>query len=304
MDSSFVPLFALYGGGMGLVMLALCLRQLRFGLRDVGIGGRFFRGAATLVAGWSGIWLCTTGVVALVYSVTNTLGHIGLLIVIPALVFVALPLYRGTTRLMFHGRRVLAADARVTLERDTRAPIIYLRAFGADKTQGQMLDTSGAFLGTLEERIMRALGKYGPVVALGQPGEELPPLGAARLYVSDNHYWREEVTRLLAVARLVVVRPATSEAVLWEVCEAANTVNTARLAFYVYGLAGEEWQAFVEAVADKDCLPVRLPMQLDPETILVYFRHEPQYVFRPLNPNGRIRPYSPGRQLVRPLFEP
>ena len=58
------------------------------------------------------------------------------------------------------------------------------------------------------------LDGIGPFVAIGDPKEKLPDLGAARLYVSDE--WREVVIELLARVSLVVMRVATTEAVRWE----------------------------------------------------------------------------------------
>jgi hypothetical protein len=39
---------------------------------------------------------------------------------------------------------------------------------------------------TLEDVVEIALRQFGPVVAIGRPGESLPPTGAAREYVRND----------------------------------------------------------------------------------------------------------------------
>jgi hypothetical protein len=71
------------------------------------------------------------------------------------------------------------------------------------------------FLGTIplanaEQAIVKVLRKYGPVIAIGRPCEALPPLGAARFYVSDE-LWKSKVEDTARVARLVVWATGLSE---------------------------------------------------------------------------------------------
>jgi hypothetical protein len=56
----------------------------------------------------------------------------------------------------------------------------------------------------LEEVLGRVLGTYGPVIAIGRPGEALPPAGAAREYV-PNAEWRARVADLVGESERVVV---------------------------------------------------------------------------------------------------
>ena len=50
---------------------------------------------------------------------------------------------------------------------------------------------------TYEERLARTLRKVGPFVAVGDPTERLPLLGAARMYAADEE-WQETVDELTA----------------------------------------------------------------------------------------------------------
>ena len=60
------------------------------------------------------------------------------------------------------------------------------------------------------------LAHVGPVVAIGKPGEPLPELGAARLYVADDQ-WQAKVIELMGKAALVVIRLGASPGLLWEI---------------------------------------------------------------------------------------
>jgi hypothetical protein len=56
----------------------------------------------------------------------------------------------------------------------------------------------------------------GPFVGIGTPEEDLPSLGAARIYVEEPQ-WRDAVKRLIQRARLLVFRVGSSAGFLWEV---------------------------------------------------------------------------------------
>jgi TM2 domain-containing membrane protein YozV len=61
--------------------------------------------------------------------------------------------------------------------------------------------------------------RIGPVVAIGKPGERLPELGAARLYVGNDE-WQEVVRRFMREAALIVIRAGETAGVWWEIEEA------------------------------------------------------------------------------------
>lgn len=69
---------------------------------------------------------------------------------------------------------------------------------------------------TYEERLARTLRRAGPFVAVGDPTERLPLLGAARVYADDSE-WVETVGELTARAGMIVIHAGDSEGVAWEV---------------------------------------------------------------------------------------
>lgn len=105
-------------------------------------------------------------------------------------------------------------------ELDGRLPCLYLRSFS--------LDDSGAaetFLPTTaEEKLVRSYERIGPVIALGNPREKLPLLGASRLYF-DNSTWQPAVLYLMSISRLVIIQAGSAENLLQEVAFAHQRLD-------------------------------------------------------------------------------
>lgn len=108
-------------------------------------------------------------------------------------------------------------------EWDGRAPIVFLRTFLQD-TRRAPVQTANPLLGwltgigrqrTLDEVLLEHASPYGPVIAIGDPNDPMPPLGAARIFVSHDD-WRGVVTGLVASAKAVVMCPTETEGVRWE----------------------------------------------------------------------------------------
>lgn len=152
------------------------------------------------------------------------------------------------------GRRHLAQGAREVLATDNRPPVIYLRSFTVDK-QNSRVEVLNLSLLTREEQLTKALDCFGPLVAIGRPGEALPTLGAARAYVDDAH-WQEEVTILLRSASLVLLYIGNSEGLKWEVSSCLKAVAPRKLILLVPN-DRNELESFIANNADK--FPKGLP---------------------------------------------
>ena len=138
--------------------------------------------------------------------------------------------------------RFEALSADELLGRDTRAPVLYLRSF-RDDDEGALDDYGFVIFRTLlramvwrtpEQELSALLQRIGPVVAIGKPGEELPSLGAARLYVT-NDAWQATVSALMRRAALVVLRVGSSPGVVWEIEEALRLLPRERLLLVLLG---------------------------------------------------------------------
>jgi len=107
------------------------------------------------------------------------------------------------------GMKLAAARAEDILEKDTRPPVLYLRSFLDDR-----IDTGHVVRKSQEQALASVFNHIGPFIAIGDPGDPLPELGAARLYVGKE--WKEVVEDLINRARLVVLRAGPTPGFWWE----------------------------------------------------------------------------------------
>jgi hypothetical protein len=179
-------------------------------------------------------------------------------------------------------RSASTTSAQEALRRDKRRPVLYLRSFALDETLNTRISLVNRTLGlmssslTLEERVVKILNKLGPVIAIGRPGEELPTVGAARFYVSDDR-WNQKVAEIVSVAQLVIWASGTTEGLRWELQYLLKMLEPGRLLLWLHpnilGLKGaareHEWRKFLEQFGD--LLPAQLPATIG-ESRFVYLR--------------------------------
>lgn len=107
------------------------------------------------------------------------------------------------------------------IERDRRAPILFLRSFADDQvTLPKQGFWTRVLRGEPKERrldhlLVENFTRYGPVVAIGRPGEKGLPFGAARVYVGDD-VWQDKVKELAARAAHIVIVADPTPGVAWE----------------------------------------------------------------------------------------
>lgn len=145
------------------------------------------------------------------------------------------------------------------LKRDPRAPVVYLRSFRDDA--GAQYTTLWGRL-SQEQQMARVLGHIGPVIALGAPGDAVPPLGAARDYVSPEQ-WPTWLAERMNVASLVLCRVSDTEAFWSEVAMARAIVAEHRIAFLLPRDA-DRYSAFRTKLADNFPAAASLPAALPP----------------------------------------
>lgn len=123
-------------------------------------------------------------------------------------------------------RRLGMRRLREQVEKDERPPTLMLRSFADDRRtlRARRLDRASVLerlcmrrFERFEEVAAAALSAYGPVVALSQVGEKMPPpLGAVRRSFSMED-WKEGVGELIGRAQFICVTVGRSESLLWEI---------------------------------------------------------------------------------------
>jgi len=103
-------------------------------------------------------------------------------------------------------------------------PVLYLRSFADDE---KLPGLFGARISN-EELLTEVLSEVGPVVAIGEPNERLPPLGAQRIYAREGE-WRDVVATLMRQAVAVVIRAGVTPGVRFEVQLATRHVDPRRV---------------------------------------------------------------------------
>jgi hypothetical protein len=146
---------------------------------------------------------------------------------VPVLIswLIGLPFLASATLLLIRARRLEAFDARALRTLDSRPPVLLLRSFVDDgvRLEGSRVRSNLGWMAlasarglTLEHFLSGALLPFGPLIALGEPGEELPPLGAARSYF-EKLTWQDAVLDMMRDACLVLVVVNDTPSLIWEI---------------------------------------------------------------------------------------
>lgn len=132
----------------------------------------------------------------------------------------------GITAMTYRqARRHAMPPASEVLRRDPRPLVLYLRSFkddhlkirvGGPRRRSWLDSFAHPRVDRFEEVLAWNLWQFGPVVALGLPGQKLPPLGAARATLSDQS-WRQEIEQWMRQAQVIVVVLGRSEGLAWEI---------------------------------------------------------------------------------------
>lgn len=131
-------------------------------------------------------------------------------------------------------RRHLARSASQAMMQDPRPPVLYLRSFH-DEPHTQRVRLRRRFWErdvAEEELLASEIAKVGPFIAVGRPGDDLPQIGANRLYVDDAD-WASVVLRLMEEAAGVLIRIGPGGGLAWEIRQAVQRLSPERLAFLI-----------------------------------------------------------------------
>ena len=139
------------------------------------------------------------------------------------------------------GRRSVRLSISDLLRTDRRPPVLFLRAFKDDQVplrSGRQplllwLLGLGRIPTSLDQILLEEGTPHGPVVALGNPNDPLPPFGAARGYFTHVD-WQGAVEKLAADASAIVICVDDSEGVWWEVDLVARRGYLGKTCFFLH----------------------------------------------------------------------
>ncbi len=136
------------------------------------------------------------------------------------------------------GKKFVTESAEEALAKDPRKPVVYIRSFRDDTkllTPHQKTDlwVSRLFMPVFgvksrEETLADCLSEIGPVVAIGNPREELPELGAARMYFRDDE-WQQQILAFMQRSSLVVLLGGPTKNLWWEIEQALKVLPPEKL---------------------------------------------------------------------------
>ncbi|GAB2816851.1 hypothetical protein [Lentzea nigeriaca] len=184
----------------------------------------------------------------------------------PMAVVLSGPVHVAGLNLVRRGRRhFVKILTNYQLEQDF---VLYLRWFMEDGFLDRAYPRAGTpFLSHFlisgaseEEQLVEVLKQYGRVIAVGDPTEALPRVGAERFYLPFDG-WQAPVQALMAKARLAVISLGMGEGTLWELKEAMTTLPPERLVLLV-PMDEEDYEKFREEAHKRLPKNRRLPPYL------------------------------------------
>ena len=177
--------------------------------------------------------------------------------------------------LIADSRRTLQLDANALLAADKRKLVLLLRSF-KDEMLGapQFIRTpvGDIALGRrFEQGIAGSLGAFGPLIAIGKPGEKLPQIGAARTYLSDEE-WQPAVIRWMNESLFIAMIAGATEWIHWELQRILELgyvrrlvillppqKDDARWANIVKAFTGTRWDPALRALDTQNVILVQPP---------------------------------------------
>lgn len=158
------------------------------------------------------------------------------------------------------------------LAKDARRPILLLRSFKDDvrvsvgRPQRTPVGTV-VFGRRLEQAIAAWLTTFGPLIAIGNPGEKLPQIGAARAYLSDDE-WQPQVLQWMDDALFIIMMAGATPWITWELHRIVERGHAHQLFIVVPPRdKGQRWPHVVESMRSTPWFPAL--DHLDPTGLLV-----------------------------------
>jgi hypothetical protein len=143
-----------------------------------------------------------------------------------------------------------------TIRKAKHPPVLFLRSFDFDKISGAMplwkeLLPINVAMPTAEMTLIQMIWRYAPVLAIGRPGDSIPPPGAVRFYVKDT-IWKKTVEAIVPYCPLVIWTTGHTEGLRWEIEHLIERVKPSKVILWLHHNVGTrtreeraaEWNKF------------------------------------------------------------
>jgi len=138
-------------------------------------------------------------------------------------------------------------DIQNLLQKDKRKPVLLLRSFELDKIIKRMpfFSFNSLFRGhvnyyaravgiSFEEILSKYVNKYiGPFIAIGNPKDILPSLGAKKIYCKDDN-WQSIVIKYFEISDYIIVFEGITPGLLWELKYLRNNVHPSKIFIFTF----------------------------------------------------------------------
>ena len=180
-------------------------------------------------------------------------------------------------RISRRASRMLLKDGAAILKKDGRNPILYLRPFTNDGSKIHRCIHPNIIrrivnAPTYEEVFSQIFKDTGPVIAVGNPADDLPPSEMLRIYLREN--WQSAVEILTVNSQLVLLQIGDSEGILWETRFVLGAIKPQQLILCLaIGVEPEEKRQhlyYMFRVRTSNLFPHPLPETIA-ESLFIYF---------------------------------
>jgi len=87
---------------------------------------------------------------------------------------------------------------------------------------------------TFEEILAKEIKKkIGPFIALGDPDDFLPSLGATKIYYGDNE-WKQKIQEYFSLSKYILILEGVTEGLIWELEFIKNNINPQKIIILTY----------------------------------------------------------------------
>jgi hypothetical protein len=186
-------------------------------------------------------------------DVAETPVWIRLTLLVAVVAFGGLLLAAGRVALK-RGRRHLHRSISSFEALDGQRYLLYLRPFSVDSAMASSPTDAPGWLTrspfelpglTQEAFVVRQFQDLGRIIAIGQPGERLPELGAERGYLPVDD-WKDTLSSLIQGAHAIIMTASPGAGTVWEFTEAIRVSTPTRLLLLIYSEA--DYYVFRDAV--------------------------------------------------------